>query len=168
MPRRNRGFSHGARRTTSWIGPAEQGYVSVATTGATLVASLSSSNLDTGTIIRTRGQVSVGPQDVTADLAIVGAFGIGMVSTQAFGIGITAIPHPFRDADWDGWMVWRSFSYQFEFQDATGVNFPAWDFEVDSKAMRKLEGDYTMVLVAESFTGAFVLSAPLRHLLKLP
>ena len=39
--------------------------------------------------------------------------------------------------------------------------------EVDSKAMRKVTDDETIVLVAESQVGAYKISMPLRLLLKL-
>ncbi len=66
-----------------------------------------------------------------------------------------------------GWNVWRSFSYRFAFQDATGVNFVPWTLEIDSKAMRKISPNENMVLVAESQQGAYSISTPLRVLVKL-
>ena len=83
-------------------------------------------------------------------------------------VGIASLPEPFTDADWGGWLVWRSFSYHLEFATAAALNFPVWDFEVDSKAMRKIRTSDAIVLVAESQTGAFFISTPLRHLIKLP
>ncbi len=166
--RRNFGGHGGSKRMTSWIGPADQGFIAVAADGASIISSISSGNVDTGTVVRSRGEVGIVPASFAADVEIVGAYGIGIVSTQAFGIGITAIPHPFTDSDWDGWFVWRSFNYALEFQDAAGVRDATHRLEIDSKAMRKLEGDYTMVAVAESQSVAFRISAPVRHLFKLP
>ncbi len=165
MARARRVVTRGARRLTQWIGPADQNYVSVASAGATLVASAPFE--EQTTVVRARGQVSVIPAAFTTSLNIVGAFGVAIVSTEAFTAGIASIPEPFSDADWGGWFVWRSFSYRFEFDDATGLNFPRWDFEVDSKAMRRISPNETMVLIAESQTGAFQISAPLRVLVKL-
>ena len=153
-------------RLTEWIGPADQEYVAVASAGATLVASAPFES--PGTIMRTRGHVSIRPEVVSADLSIVGAFGIGIVTSEALAVGVTAVPHPFRDADWGNWYVWRSFSYREEFQTAASVNFLSWDFEVDSKAMRKVRSNESFVMVAESQTGAFRISAPLRTLFKNP
>jgi len=173
MARRHSNFGSGRKRKTTWIGPADQGYVGVASAGATLVASFDVSQAANSaaigaTIVRTRGMISIRPQSVTADLDIVGAFGVGVVSSQALAVGITAVPEPFDEADWDGWMVWRSFSYALEVVSEIGEHFIEWDFEVDSKAMRKLgEGD-AFVLVAQSQQGAYSISAPLRHLIKLP
>ena len=174
MARQRSGFRGGARkRKSTWVAPADQAYVSVAAGGATLLSSfdisLAANSAAIGsTIVRTRGQVSIRPASFLADVDIVGAFGVGVVSSQALAVGITAVPEPFDEADWDGWMVWRSFSYRLEFADATGVRMLSWDFEVDSKAMRKLgEGD-AFIQVAQSQSGGFVISSPLRTLLKLP
>ena len=159
------GHHNRSGRLTQWIGPADQGYVTVAAGGSTLV---SSASFDQPlTVMRSRGQVSIIPTVLSADLNIVGAFGMAIVSAEALAAGITSIPDPFLDADWGGWYVWRSFSYRFEFADATGVNFPNWSFEVDSKAMRKLTVNEAIVLVAESQGGGFSISTPIRQLVKL-
>ena len=175
MARPRSRFSSGRKRKSTWIGPADQGYISVASAGATLMASFDTSAAGNpnaaaigSTIVRTRGQISIIPTAVGADLNIVGAFGIGIVSSQALAIGITAVPEPFDEADWDGWYVWRSFSYNVEFIDATGTQFLEWNFEVDSKAMRKLSENEAFVFVAQSQQGAYAISAPLRTLIKLP
>ena len=155
----------GKARLTQWVGPADQGYVAVLTAAATAVAFVSFE--EALTVMRTRGMVSIRPEVVGADLDIVGAVGVGIVSAEAQAIGITAIPTPFSNGDWGGWMVWRSFSYRFEFADATGVNFVNWNFEIDSKAMRKVTPNEALVIIAESQVGAYRISTPLRHLVKL-
>ncbi len=166
MARPRRAFTGGgSRRLTQWLGPADQGYISVASGGATLTSSASFE--EAATIVRSRGNVSIRPNAFTADVALVGAFGVAIVSTEAFNAGVTAIPEPFTDSDWGGWMVWRSFTYFFQFSDATGAQFNDWNFEVDSKAMRKLSPNETLVQIAESQGGAFQISTPLRHLIKL-
>jgi len=110
--------------------------------------------------------VTIIPSGFVADVNIIGAFGIGIVSTEAFEAGVGSMPEPFTDADWGGWMVWRSFSYRFDFSSATGVQFPNWSFEVDSKAMRKVGPNDHLVAIAESQGGGFEISTPLRTLLK--
>ena len=119
------------------------------------------------TAVRLRGQVSIAPNAFTADLNIVGAIGLGIVTAEAFAAGVGSIPEPFNDADWGGWLMWRSFSYRFEFASAVGVDFPNWNFEVDSKAMRRISPNEVAVIIAESQSGAFVISTPLRMLVKL-
>ena len=159
----------GPKRQVTWIGPADQPYVAVASTVSVLLASFdpNAAGLAKPTVVRTRGQVSVKPEAFTGDVDIVGAFGMCVVTDQAFGIGITAIPDPFDQAEWDGWFVWRSFSYHLEFSTAENILLGSWDFEVDSKAMRKVGDNETIVLMAQSQIGAFRISAPVRLLLKL-
>ncbi len=120
------------------------------------------------TIVRTRGTISIAPQSGSADLDIVGAWGAAIVSDQAFAAGQASIPGPFDEAGWDGWYAWGSFSYQVEFFDSTGVQAP-WDrmWEIDSKAMRKITDNETIVFMVESNVGAFSVSLQLRTLLKL-
>jgi len=170
-PRSNfrRVATRATKRQVTWVPPADQGYVAVAGSGATLIASFDpfASGFIKPTVVRTRGQVSVQLAAYSGDLSIVGAIGMGVVSDQAFGIGITAIPEPFDEAGWDGWFVWRSFSYRYEFHTAASSLKASWDFEVDSKAMRKISDNETIVIVAQSQSGAFEISTPLRLLFKI-
>ncbi len=167
MARAHRSFgrSSGSRRLTQWIGPADQGYVAIASAAKVIVAS--SEILETVTFVRARGRISIRPESEAADVELTGAVGVGLVSSDAFTIGTTAVPGPFRDGDWGGWFVWRSFAYDIRFSDATGVGFIDWGFEVDSKAMRKATPNTHLVVVCESQGGAFRINAPLRFLVKL-
>ena len=71
-----------------------------------------------------------------------GAVGIGIVTNQAFVAGVTSMPEPFDEVNWDGWM-WHFF---FDIRSVTatigdGVNAASVSqlLTIDSKAMRKLE-----------------------------
>ena len=153
------------------MGPADQGYVQIATGANVIVGSFTPSatvpSMIVPTLVRTRGQVSVQPDVFSADVNVVGAFGIAIVSTDAFVAGAASIPGPFDQAGWNGWFVWRSFSMRFEFIDGIGVLIGDQRWEVDSKAMRKMGPQDTMVIMAESQGGAYRISTPLRHLMKL-
>ncbi len=163
---RARGFSRQkSARLTQWVGPADQGFIGVASGGAILLTSFPFE--EPATIMRTRGNVAIRPAAFTADVDIVGAYGHGVVSQEAFAAGVVSIPEPFSDGDWGGWFVWRSFAYHFEFADATGVNFPNWTFDIDSKSMRKVSPNEVMVTIVESREGAFNLSSNIRTLIKL-
>ncbi len=164
-PRHTRGFQKSAR-LTQWLGPANQGFVSVAGGGATLISTAAFEA--PGTVMRSRGMISVHVPSTLADSGIIGAIGIAIVSTEAATAGVASLPEPFTDADWGGWFVWRSFAFRFEFQSTTGTNYVPWYFEIDSKAMRKFAPNETMVAVAESQAGAFEIFDGTRHLLKLP
>ena len=150
---------------TQWIGPADQNFVNVASGGATLVSSVLLG--EPATVVRVRGQVSIKPTTYAADITIVGAWGMGIVSEEAFNAGVASIPEPFSDADWGGWFVWRNFSFHFEVIDNTGVFLASWDFEVDSKAMRKIGVNEVLVHVAESNLGAYSIAEGVRTLIKL-
>ena len=163
-PRSSFGRRAGARRLTQWVGPPEQGFIAVATTGATLISNLPVE--EPFTIVRNRGAVAISIV-TAADLDVVGAFGIGIVSAEAFAAGIGSVPTPYSDGDWGGWMVWRSFALRWDFSDATGARFAQIEIEVDSKAMRKVSPNEVIVLVAESQTGAFSMADGLRQLIKL-
>ncbi len=152
-------------RLTQWISPPQQNYVAVATGGATLISSFPAE--EPLTFMRTRGMVSVRPAAFTADLTVCGAVGIGIVSAEAFAAGVGSIPEPYTDADWGGWFMWRSFCYRFEFEDATGTMLGSWDFEVDSKAMRKVSPNEVAVFIAESQFGGFSVADCTRQLVKL-
>ena len=157
------------KRRSVWIAPALQAYVSVATATKVIISSFNpeASGIHFPTVVRTRGQVAIKATSAAVDNTSVGAYGVGVVSEDAFAAGVGSIPGPFSDADWPGWFVWRSFTYRFEFSDATGALLMNMVQEVDSKAMRKVGLNEVIVTVAESFIGAFDVSMPLRKLLKL-
>ena len=142
-----------SRRATDWgfgIDFADQSI-----TGSSKVLSTTSLGIATPfTLIRMRGSFHmylVGTAGALGD-GFNGAVGIGLVSNEAFGVGITAIPGPQSDANWDGW-IWQSF---FDIRQITatlsdGANAAAASvrLEVDSKAMRKWDPGMTLVGVCE-------------------
>ena len=158
-----------ARRATpkvkTWLGTAVQGYVTVATASKVLLASTAGFGLGTaGTIIRTRGLLSVRPSSPGADVIWDGAFGIAVVFGTAQATGITAIPGSFTDDDWSGWLVHQYVGGNLDFDDATGKLILNWNWEIDSKAMRKVKGDEAIVLVGESRLGAILMLSHMRIL----
>ena len=153
------------KRLTQWGGMVDQGFVTVASGGSTLISSTAFEA--PGTMVRARGSFSVKPSSYTADVTPVGAFGIGLVSAEALAIGITAVPTPYRDSDWGGWMVWKPFALHFESITQAGVLLGSWTFEIDSKAMRKVDANTAFVFVAESQSGAFSIAETVRLLLML-
>ncbi len=167
MPRprsRFRGPAQSAR-LTQWIGPADQNYVAVGSGAKNIISSFSVA--EPITVMRTRGMISVKPTSDASDLVIAGAIGVCIVSTEAFTAGIASIPGPFDEGFWGGWLVWRSFCYDFRFGSGTGAQYPDWNFEIDSKAMRKVSPNEVVVAVAESQAGAFSLFHGVRTLIKL-
>ncbi len=160
-----RGNNSRSARLTEWGGLADQGFVAVASTGATIVSSIAFE--DPGTLIRSRGSIGVHPTDFTADGNVVGAFGAGIVSFEAAAIGVTAVPHPYRDSDWGGWMIWESYQFRLEHDSNIGKFMPTIRIPIDSKAMRKVGPNEVIVFVAESQEGAYQINETVRLLLKL-
>ncbi len=162
----------GKKRATTWLAPAPQNVIAVASTGTAIIASFDAfaNGLPRPTVVRNRGEVTVRPQAFSSDVAISGAFGIGIVSDSAFAAGAASVPSPFSDANWGGWFVWQSFSMLLEVSTDVGrlgVTESGAHYQVDSKAMRKIGDDETLVMVAESQSGAFNIAMHIRTLLKL-
>jgi len=165
-----RGGAVSPRRQTTWIAPADQESVAVVGGTSVIIGSFSPSAffMLKPTIVRTRGECSVRPSSFGADVAISGAFGVGVVSDEAFAAGAASIPRPFDDADWGGWLMWQSFTRRLEFISGIGVIPDAnWTWQIDSKAMRKVSDNETVVLMCESQTGDLNIAMHLRILLKL-
>ena len=153
------------RSVKVWIGPAEQGYVAVADNTKVLLASTAGFGLGSaGTVIRTRGLLSVRPTSEGTSVSFDGAFGMAVVSATALATGITAIPGPFTDADWSGWFLYQFYGMRYSVQTAIGTDLVAVNWEIDSKAMRKVAGDSAIVIIGESRQGAVSILSHMRVL----
>jgi len=91
------------------------------------------------TIQRIRGYVSL---QLTAANAIGDGFnwalGIGIASSDAFASGVGALPDPFSDKAWPGWM-WMASGSIFTSVGALAVGDPSINpvtVQIDSKAQR--------------------------------
>jgi len=159
----------GPRRQTTWVGPAAQSEIAVSTATKAIIASFNpfDNNLAKPTIVRTRGILQVRPFTFAADLTMTGAFGIGIVTDRAFAAGAASIPGPFTDSGWDGWLATGFYCARYEVLSADGVVWVPQTVEIDSKAMRKVSDDETVVVMYESFIGAVFVDMPFRQLYKL-
>ena len=163
------------RRLTAWeLGPgftdgSSQGFTASTSTiigsGVTPV----DPNL---TVVRLRGYVELIMQAATA--AVDGfsyGIGIGIVTADAFSVGVTAVPNPIDDADWPGW-IWHKLG-ALSAPVAGGFGATPSDnqiIEIDSKAMRKFrlnETLFTTVQVFETGTAIMAVRSMTRVLLKL-
>jgi len=89
-----------------------------------------------------------------------------IVSDEAFAAGSAAIPRPFDDDDWGGWLVHGYYINHLEFQGAQSEHFaPTQD--IDSKAMRKVGVNETLVWMVESRSGAIEAAIQARVLMML-
>ena len=149
------GFRHprtgaGSRRRTSWaLGPGATTATQITVGGAAIIG-LGAEAINEGmTIVRLRGQLQIlGQVFTTLGDGFHGAFGLCIVSQNAFGVGITAIPAPITDVGWNGWFYHRFIDVHRGTTDiADGSGFQRID--VDSKAMRKIKLTDTIVAVLE-------------------
>ena len=139
-----------SRRQTTWlVGP--QGETGVISSSVSAVLALGTQAIANGlTIVRTRGELFIQQQSSAAiGDGFEGAFGLGIVSENASGIGVTAIPTPLADIGWDGWLYHRLFSVKAP--TSTVIDGPGslLRVEVDSKAMRKFKSTDVLVGVLE-------------------
>ncbi len=126
------------------------------------------------TIVRIRGHMAAYLLASTVvGTGFFGAFGIGLVSDEAFAAGAASVPGPLVSSDWDGWM-WHSF---FDVRSITatiadGVNAASVvaRVEIDSKAMRCWDAESMTLIgmteVVESVAGTLETQAETRVLIK--
>ena len=100
----------------------------------------------------------------------VGAFGIGVVSLPAFTVGVSAVPTPITEVEWEGWMWHQFFSlHSTAAFDAGGPN--RVQIPIDTKAMRKLGTEEVVYLAyegTEDTTAQLQILSDSRMLVKLP
>ncbi len=100
------------------------------------------------TLLRTRGRVMMSLDSGGLNEHVSCAMGLIVVSENAFGIGVTAVPSPVTDGteDW----IWHDFFQVNSGEEAAVVNdYLTVRLSVDSKAMRKLRQGEVLVIVAE-------------------
>ena len=147
-------------RLTDWaVGPGGTAETAISSSQTVILGSGVSSTIGKFTIVRTRGEFS--GRLITAAAAsngFSGAIGIGIVTDQAFGIGLTAVPKPVSDSAWDGWLYHRFFTLMSAGVIDGGVvadhdvclsTSGAFRFEVDSKAMRIIDEEETLTAIVQ-------------------
>ena len=144
------------KRKTVWVGTASSASVAVASAASVIHSSFVPSALSmlAPTIVRVRGFFSIFPSVLTADLTWFGAYGLCIVSDEALAIGTTAIPRPHDDDDWPGWLVHGYFGGHVEADAAGPLLTQPTSFSVDSKAMRKVGVNESVVWMVEAQLGA--------------
>ena len=105
---------------------------------------------------------------LAADIEIVGALGMMVVSDDALGAGIGALPSPLIEQNSNEWFVWQPFHLYVEFGTAVGIDMLQVDTIVDSKAQRKFDGpNRAIVVMVETQAAACRLAFSFRMLVKL-
>ena len=162
-----------ARRRVSWsLGPT--GILSPASSVVSLFAGGGQATLDDLTIVRTRGELLLSLLTAAApQQGFQWAFGMCIVSENAFNAGVASVPAPLADGSWDGWFVHHQGSLK------SGTATPAQEASdgtvnrliIDSKAMRKLhQSDFVVGVLETVEAGTATMHAELhtRILSKLP
>ena len=158
-------------RQTFWLGGTFVRSTIAAGNGVVIQTSLNAAALALRpfTIVRTRGLVSVMSDQIAAIEHQEIAFGAIVVSDQSVAIGVTAVPTPLTDSQSD-WHVYQVGMDQFDF--ITGAGFQSnvgKQYEIDSKAMRKVAEGQDLIQVAEtdSHSESAIVTSFTRVLIKL-
>ena len=168
--RRNFSGPRGARRATEWTGTLEAAVTFSGVAAGVKSILLTADQLAPSTIVRTRGIVTVKSDQFAATEDQIGALGVGVVTTTAAGIGATAVPGPMSDESSDIFYVFEMFGNTFRLGSQVGFDpMNGITREIDSKAMRKVDNEETLVVVWENGTNGNATSVlvNLRTLFKL-
>jgi len=171
MMTRGRGIQSGQRRETRWLNLDATVLVLIAA-GGTILYSLTTEEkaLRPFTVIRTRLLVQISSDQLAAGENQIGAIGAAVVSDQAVGAGVTAVPTPINDVESDLWFVHQFLFSAMDLASAIGFDGNVGRvYSIDSKAMRKVEDGQDVVVVAEFSTqgDGFTLATGGRVLIKL-
>ena len=123
------------------------------------------------TIIRSRGELWIRSDQVGVAEDQSAAYAQAVVSEQASAIGVTAVPTPITDSSSDLFFVYQVMKSAQGIASGTSVGLRGTRYEVDSKAMRKVEEGEDVVQVIESdiagVTAGVTIAQSVRQLIKL-
>ena len=161
----------GPRRKMAWSDFQSGTVFTPLLPGTAVLSNIGSPTVAEQTIIRTRGILSIMSDQQAANETQIGALGIGVVQEQAASIGVIAVSHPIADSLSGLWFTWVPFAQSFLFITAAGVDCQRQtNYEIDSKAMRKLGANERLVFVVENQSAIHGLQFwfTIRMLSKLP
>ena len=149
-----------ARRPTNWIASADiSGFKTLGGASVVLDQSFSAAQISAIdamglTVVRTRGTLWVQSDQVVASEEPFGALGFMVVKDAARVAGVASLPTPITEEFDDGFFVHQFWQAGLTFvqQDASGVTIGNyWSrYDFDSKAMRKITEDDSMVVTLEN------------------
>jgi len=141
----------GHRRLTQWFRAADVNTsVTLAASTAVLDQSLAGIT-EPITAVRCRGSIWVGSDQEASEEIWLGAVGMAVVTDQALAAGVGSVPTPITDKDSDSWIMHRYFSGKFLIASGVGIESQGYfEFEFDSKAMRKIPEGSTLIWVVEN------------------
>ena len=151
MPHRVRQFRGSVRRRTDWSATApETSWSNLAAATSVIDSTFVLLEGQNETITRVRGLLSVDTDQQAATERPHGAFGICIVSDQAVAAGVASVPSPYTEADSDLWLLHQFWATNLRFSTAVGFRQTLMQYELDSKAMRKISVDETLIAVMEN------------------
>ncbi len=159
MARARRNFSRPSRATRLskfWSRQSLSGTV-VSTTQSALAASVITEGVQDVTLLRARGDfLVVAIPDAASDNDVL-AMGLIVANQSAITAGGVSLPGPILDQDSDAWL-WHSYVGLDAVTATAGTDVEGSliaRVHLDSKAMRKVQADQGVVLMAELVGGAF-------------
>jgi len=148
---RHGGFARGTKQRKHWhsITPAR---VDFATNGTAILGQFSG-NVDPFTFLRGLGEILVAPTGngtFAAQDAARLTIGLAIITADAAALGLTAVPDPDDEPDYD-WLWWYSTTVQFEGSaDAPGQEIALTNrIRLETKAMRKVKPQMAVVMIGQ-------------------
>jgi len=154
--------------TKGWTGLFSAGQSVITTTQAVILEIGLAEASIRETLLRSRGEVCISAIPDAATDSDVLAIGLIVVHSNAATAGGVSVPGPIKDmgADW----LWHFFipmdASGLTGQDASAILLNR-NIEIDSKAMRRVPPDHSVILVGEAASGDFAtvnMSAGMRLL----
>jgi len=147
----------GSKRDTFWISLALSAEIAVAANSGVLIVFLTSAQMFAAemvdsTIIRTRGSVLWFSDQAVAVESPSAAFGLKLQNEKAVVAGAASVPFPAAQPDQD-WFVWEPL-LAVGANDANNRGSGKDLHTVDSKAMRKISGQDSLIGVVENQSAA--------------
>ncbi len=163
-----RSFRRSSKRQTEWSLAFQSLGITAVPAASKVLLSVINPNAPSGigTIVRSRGILSIRTDTPAANEHQTGAMGIAVVNSVAAALGVTGLPGPGTEIGFD-WFVYQSFA-QMQITSTTLTTVVGFQYEIDSKAMRKFGIDERLVFMIEnlSTTNAFDMLANIRFLVK--
>ncbi len=148
----------GQRRLSTWLFIAG-GWASTAGGVLTFYSSLDATakGLLPFTVVRSRLLLTTLSDQIAASEEPFGAAGIIVVRATATALGVTALPGPISNTR-DDWFVYQPFAMPLtrQYQTSAGNSFNESgiaQYEIDSKAMRKVDTGDDMAIMIETAAG---------------
>jgi hypothetical protein len=102
------------------------------------------------TITRVVGQLDVISDQLSAFEKPFGAMGTALVTDQARVAGAASIPGPYTAAESDVWFLHQFWVAPVLFATAVGISKTNQTYQMDSRAMRRMTPEDSMVIMIEN------------------